>query len=187
MHPQAETYWGRVNPVGVRSCYDEGKRAAETLFFDYNRQHGVEIKVARIFNTYGPRMLPNDGRVVSNLIVQALRAEPITIYGTGSQTRSFCYADDLIDGLMALMESPVEFTGPVNLGNPHEMSILDTAKLIVELCNSPSKLIFKPLPSDDPQRRKPDIELAKTKLNWQPTTDIVEGLKSTIHYFEASL
>ena len=187
MHPQAETYWGRVNPVGVRSCYDEGKRAAETLFFDYNRQHGVEIKVARIFNTYGPRMLPNDGRVVSNLIVQALRAEPITIYGTGSQTRSFCYADDLIDGLMALMESPVEFTGPVNLGNPHEMSILDTAKLIVELCNSPSKLIFKPLPSDYPQRRKPDIELAKTKLNWQPTTDIVEGLKSTIHYFEASL
>jgi UDP-glucuronate decarboxylase len=187
MHPQAETYWGRVNPVGVRSCYDEGKRAAETLFFDYNRQHGVEIKVARIFNTYGPRMHPNDGRVVSNLIVQALRAEPITIYGTGSQTRSFCYANDLIDGLMALMESPVEFTGPVNLGNPHEMSILDTAKLIVELCNSPSKLIFKPLPGDDPQRRKPDIELAKTKLNWQPTTGIVEGLKSTIHYFETSL
>jgi UDP-glucuronate decarboxylase len=187
MHPQAETYWGRVNPVGVRSCYDEGKRAAETLFFDYTRQHGVEIKVARIFNTYGPRMHPNDGRVVSNLIVQALRAEPITIYGTGSQTRSFCYANDLIDGLMALMESPVEFTGPVNLGNPHEMSILDTAKLIVELCNSPSKLIFKPLPSDDPQRRKPDIELAKTKLNWQPTTGIVEGLKSTIHYFETSL
>jgi UDP-glucuronate decarboxylase len=187
MHPQAETYWGRVNPVGVRSCYDEGKRAAETLFFDYTRQHGVEIKVARIFNTYGPRMHPNDGRVVSNLIVQALRAEPITIYGTGSQTRSFCYANDLIDGLMALMESPVEFTGPVNLGNPHEMSILDTAKLIVELCNSPSKLIFKPLPGDDPQRRKPDIELAKTKLNWQPTTGIVEGLKSTIHYFETSL
>ena len=187
MHPQAETYWGRVNPVGIRSCYDEGKRAAETLFFDYARQHNLEIKVARIFNTYGPRMHPNDGRVVSNLIVQALKGEAITIYGTGGQTRSFCYADDLIDGLMALMESPVDFTGPVNLGNPHEMSILEIAQLIVELCNSRSELIFKPLPSDDPQRRKPDISLAKTKLAWQPSTGIVEGLKSTIRYFEANL
>ena len=187
MHPQAETYWGRVNPVGLRSCYDEGKRAAETLFFDYARQHSLDIKVARIFNTYGPRMHPDDGRVVSNLIVQALTGAPISIYGTGAQTRSFCYADDLIDGLMALMESPADCTGPINLGNPHEMSILEIAQLIVELCNSRSELIFKPLPSDDPQRRKPDIGLAKAKLDWQPTTGIVEGLQATIRYFEASL
>jgi UDP-glucuronate decarboxylase len=187
MHPQAETYWGRVNPVGVRSCYDEGKRAAETLFFDYARQHNLEIKVARIFNTYGPRMHPNDGRVVSNLIVQALTGAPISIYGTGAQTRSFCYVDDLIDGIMALMDSPADCTGPINLGNPHEMSILDIAKLIMQLCNSRSELVFKPLPSDDPQRRKPDISLAKAKLAWQPSTGIVEGIKSTIRYFEASL
>ena len=187
MHPQAETYWGRVNPVGVRSCYDEGKRAAETLFFDYARQHNLEIKVARIFNTYGPRMHPNDGRVVSNLIVQALTGAPISIYGTGAQTRSFCYVDDLIDGIMALMDSPADCTGPINLGNPHEMSILDIAKLIMQLCNSRSELVFKPLPSDDPQRRKPDISLANAKLAWQPSIGIVEGIKSTIRYFEASL
>jgi UDP-glucuronate decarboxylase len=187
LHPQPETYWGRVNPVGLRSCYDEGKRAAETLFFDYARQHDTQIKVARIFNTYGPRMHPNDGRVVSNLIVQALTGAPISIYGTGAQTRSFCYVDDLIDGLITLMESPAGFTGPVNLGNPHEMSILDIARLIIELCNSTSTLIFKPLPSDDPQRRKPDIDLAAAKLGWQPTTDIVKGLKATIEYFEARL
>lgn len=187
IHPQMESYWGRVNPVGLRSCYDEGKRAAETLCFDYSRQHRLEIKVARIFNTYGPRMHPNDGRVVSNFIMQALKAEPVTLYGTGSQTRSFCYVDDLVDGLMALMESPGDFTGPVNLGNPQELSILDVAKLIVDLCDSPSKLIFKPLPSDDPQRRKPDIELAKAMLGWQPTTELVDGLKSTIRYFEARL
>jgi UDP-glucuronate decarboxylase len=187
MHPQAETYWGRVNPVGVRSCYDEGKRAAETLFFDYARQHNLEIKVARIFNTYGPRMHPNDGRVVSNLIVQALTGAPISIYGTGAQTRSFCYVDDLIDGIMALMDSPADCTGPINLGNPHEMSILDIAKLIMQLCSSRSELVFKPLPSDDPQRRKPDISLANAKLAWQPSTGIVEGIKSTVRYFEASL
>jgi UDP-glucuronate decarboxylase len=187
LHPQPESYWGRVNPVGLRSCYDEGKRAAETLFFDYARQHDTQIKVARIFNTYGPRMHPNDGRVVSNLIVQALTGAPISIYGTGAQTRSFCYVDDLIDGLISLMESPADFTGPVNLGNPHEMSILDIARLIIELCNSTSTLIFKPLPSDDPQRRKPDIDLAAAKLGWQPTTDIVKGLKATIEYFEARL
>ena len=187
VHPQTESYWGRVNPVGLRSCYDEGKRAAETLFFDYARQHGVDIKVARIFNTYGPRMHPNDGRVVSNLIVQALTGAPISIYGNGGQTRSFCYVDDLIAGLMALMNSPADFTGPVNLGNPHEMTILQLAELVTGLCDSRSQLVYKPLPSDDPQMRKPDIVLAGSKLNWQPKTQITDGLKATIRYFEASL
>jgi UDP-glucuronate decarboxylase len=184
VHPQREDYWGRVNPVGLRSCYDEGKRCAETLFSDYHRQHNLRIKVARIFNTYGPRMHPNDGRVVSNFIVQALKGEPITIYGDGAQTRSFCYVDDLIDGLIRLMESPDEFTGPINLGNPSEFTILDLARKVVAAAGSRSELVFRPLPSDDPKQRQPDISLARTHLSWNPTTSLDQGLPKTIRYFE---
>jgi len=185
--PQKESYKGRVNPIGPRACYDEGKRCAETLFFDYYRQHNLKIKVARIFNTYGPRMSIDDGRVVSNFIVQALRNEDITVYGDGSQTRSFCYVDDLIDGLIKLMNSPDDFTGPVNLGNPEEYRIIDLANIIIELTGSKSKIVYKPLPPDDPKRRKPDITLAKTKLNWEPTTKLIDGLKKTIEYFKSVL
>ena len=187
VHPQTEAYWGNVNPIGARSCYDEGKRCAETLFFDYHRQHKLKIKVARIFNTYGPRMHPNDGRVVSNFIVQALKGEPITIYGDGQQTRSFCYVDDLIEGFIRLMESPVELTGPVNLGNPGEFSMRELAKKVIDLTGSKSELTFHSLPQDDPKQRRPDISLASAKLNWQPTVPLQEGLKSTIAYFEALL
>jgi len=183
VHPQQESYWGHVNPVGVRSCYDEGKRCAETLFFDYHRQHNLEIKVGRIFNTYCPRMHPNDGRVVSNFVVQALQCKPITIYGDGEQTRSFCYVDDLIDGFLKMMDSPAEFTGPVNLGNPGEFSISELANLVIKLTGSSSELVFKPLPSDDPMQRQPDISLAKEKLDWEPTVNLEEGLKKTIAYF----
>jgi UDP-glucuronate decarboxylase len=184
VHPQPESYWGNVNSIGHRSCYDEGKRCAETLFFDYYRQHNLKIKVARIFNTYGPRMLPDDGRVVSNFIVQALKGENITVYGDGSQTRSFCYVDEMIDGLIRLMNSPDDFTGPVNLGNPIEFSILHLAGKIIELTNSKSKIIFKELPSDDPKQRKPDITLARKALNWEPTMQLENGLKMTIDYFK---
>ena len=224
VHPQKETYLGSVNPIGPRACYDEGKRCAETLFFDYHRQHGIKIKVARIFNTYGPRMHPNDGRVVSNFVLQALRGEPITIYGEGSQTRSFCYVDDMVDGLIRLMESPDDFTplespaacsgdeprkrpkvlrgepprgkvedfltgftGPVNLGNPEEITILELAEKILNLTGSRSKILFKPLPPDDPERRQPDITLAKEKLGWAPKISLEEGLKRTIEYFSALL
>jgi UDP-glucuronate decarboxylase len=187
IHPQREDYWGHVNPIGLRSCYDEGKRCAETLFFDYHRQHGLRIKVARIFNTYGPRMHPNDGRVVSNFILQALRGEPITVFGDGSQTRSLCYVDDMIDGLIRLMDTPDDFTGPVNLGNPVEMSILEMAEKILELSGSSSEIIFKPLPDDDPRQRQPDISLAKKKLGWSPGVPLGEGLVKTIEYFEALL
>src|SRR5829696_7300159 len=183
VHPQPEDYWGHVNPVGSRSCYDEGKRCAETLFFDYRRQHGLPIKVARIFNTYGPRMHPNDGRVVSNFIVQALRGEPITVYGKGRQTRSFCYVSDLIDGLLKLMTSAEDFTGPVNIGNPHECTVLELAQLIVEMTGSKSEIVFAPLPNDDPTRRCPDITLAKAMLDWQPKVSLREGLERTIEYF----
>ena len=182
-HPQTERYWGRVNPIGPRSCYDEGKRCAETLFFDYYRQHNLRIKVARIFNTYGPRMLPNDGRVVSNFIVQALQGLDITVYGDGKQTRSFCYVDDLVEGLVRVMNSPDEFAGPVNLGNPVEISILELAHKIIELTGSSSKIVYEPLPCDDPVQRQPDISLAKEKLDWQPMTSLNEGLKKTIEYF----
>jgi len=184
-HPQKESYWGNVNPIGFRSCYDEGKRCAETLFFDYFRQYRVPIKVARIFNTYGPRMHPNDGRVVSNFIVQALKGEPITIYGEGKQTRSFCYVDDLIDAIIKFMRVDFSITGPINLGNPVEFSILDLAKEVLKLTGSRSQLIFKPLPSDDPKQRKPDITLAKTQLGWQPKVGLHEGLIATIRYFES--
>lgn len=184
-HPQPEAYWGNVNPIGRRSCYDEGKRCAETLFFDYHRQHKLKIKVARIFNTYGPRMHPNDGRVISNFIMQALKCEDITVFGDGSQTRSFCYVDDLIDGLIKLMNSPDEFTGPVNLGNPDEFTIREIAEKIIELTGSKSKIIFKPLPDDDPRQRQPDIELAKTKIKWQPRVSLDEGLVKAIKYFKA--
>lgn len=187
VHPQREDYWGNVNPIGKRSCYDEGKRCAETLFFDYHRQNKVRIKVARIFNTYGPRMHPNDGRVVSNMIIQALRGQDITVYGDGSQTRSFCYVDDMIDGLIALMESPDEFTGPVNLGNPQEISILELAQTIVRLTHTNSKITFMPLPSDDPRRRMPDITLAKEVLHWEPKVGLEEGLRQTISYFRGLL
>lgn len=187
VHPQPETYWGNVNPIGPRACYDEGKRCAETLFFDYCRQHGLKIKVARIFNTYGPRMHPNDGRVVSNFIVQALKGEDITIYGDGSQTRSFCYVDDLINGLIKLMNTSDNFTGPVNLGNPIEFSILELAKKVIESTGSKSKIIFKPLPIDDPKQRKPNITLAKEKLNWEPKIKLEDGLKNTIEYFKKYL
>jgi len=187
VHPQIESYWGNVNPIGPRSCYDEGKRCAETLFFDYHRQHRLEIKVARIFNTYGPRMHPNDGRVVSNFVVQALRGEPITIYGDGSQTRSFCYVDDLIEGFVRLMESPSEITGPVNLGNPGEFSIRELAELAIEMTGSKSKLTFMPLPQDDPRQRRPDIALAERKLGWQPKVPLREGLGHTIAYFDRLL
>jgi UDP-glucuronate decarboxylase len=187
VHPQTEGYWGNVNPNGLRACYDEGKRCAETLFFDYHRQHSLRIKVARIFNTYGPKMHPNDGRVVSNFIVQALKGEDITIYGEGTQTRSFCYVDEMVDAFIKLMDSPDEFTGPVNLGNPNETSILELAKKVIELTGSSSKLVFKSLPPDDPVQRQPDITLAKEKLGWQPTTQLDEGLKNTIVYFRELL
>jgi len=184
MHPQREEYWGRVNPIGFRSCYDEGKRCAETLFFDYRRQHKLKIKVARIFNTYGPNMHPNDGRVVSNFIVQALTNRPITLYGDGTQTRSFCYVDDLIEGFLRLMDSRDDFTGPVNLGNPSEFTIRELAEKVIELTGSRSQLVFEPLPSDDPTQRCPDISLAKTELGWEPTVPLAEGLGKTIAYFE---
>jgi len=184
IHPQTEDYWGSVNPIGIRSCYDEGKRAAETLFFDYHRQHGLDIKVARIFNTFGPRMHVNDGRVVSNFIIQALSGDPITIYGDGQQTRSFCYVSDLVSGLIKLMESPDGVTGPINLGNPVEITIEDLAKTVIEMTGSRSELINKPLPSDDPRQRQPDITRAKETLGWQPEMDWKEGLKETIEYFD---
>jgi len=187
IHPQPESYWGRVNPVGTRSCYDEGKRCAETLFFDYHRQHGVEIKVARIFNTYGPNMHPNDGRVMSNFILQALQDRPITIYGDGSQTRSFCFVDDMVNGLLRLMHSPGKFTGPVNLGNPVETGILALAEMILEITGSKSEIQFRPLPSDDPKRRRPDISLAREKLDWEPAVSLDEGLRQTIEYFRDML
>ena len=186
-HPQTEAYLGHVNPIGPRACYDEGKRCAETLFFDYHRQHKLRIKVARIFNTYGPRMHPNDGRVVSNFIVQSLMSEPITIYGAGSQTRSFCYVDDMVNALVGLMNTSDDFTGPMNLGNPAEFTILELAELIVDLTNSNSKIIFKPLPQDDPVRRCPDISLAKEKLGWVPKIKLQEGLIKTIEYFDGLL
>jgi UDP-glucuronate decarboxylase len=187
VHPQREDYWGHVNPTGVRACYDEGKRCAETLFFDYHRQHKLEIKVARIFNTYGPRMHPNDGRVVSNFIVQALKNEDITLYGDGTQTRSFCYVDDLIDALIRLMDGAAEFTGPVNLGNPVEVTIRALAERILALTGARSKLVFRPLPQDDPRQRKPEISLARKELNWQPHTSLDDGLKETIKYFRTLL
>lgn len=183
IHPQVESYWGNVNPIGIRSCYDEGKRCAETLMMDYHRQNNVDIRIARIFNTYGPRMAVNDGRVVSNFIVQALRNEPITVYGDGSQTRAFCYVSDLVEALIRLMNNEEKFIGPVNLGNPHEFTILDFAQLIIKLTNSNSEIIYKELPKDDPIQREPDISLAKEKLGWQPTVNIEDGLKSTIEYF----
>ena len=185
VHPQTEAYWGNGNPIGARSCYDEGKRCAETLFFDYHRQHGIEIKVMRIFNTYGPRMHPNDGRVVSNFIMQALRGEPITIYGDGGQTRSFCYVDDLLDGMVALMESPAEITGPVNIGNPGEFSIKELAELVIAKTGAQSELTFKPLPQDDPMQRRPDISYAKEALDWEPGIPLEDGLDRTIAYFAA--
>ena len=187
IHPQTEDYWGRVNPIGIRSCYDEGKRCAETLFFDYWRQHKVGIKVVRIFNTYGPRMHPNDGRVVSNFIVQALKNDPITLYGDGQQTRSFCYVDDLIEGLLAMMDTAADFIGPVNLGNPGEFSMLELAEQVLKLTLSRSKLIFLPLPSDDPKRRQPNIALAQERLGWTPKVGLEDGLKETIAYFKSSL
>jgi UDP-glucuronate decarboxylase len=187
VHPQPEDYWGHVNPIGPRSCYDEGKRCAETLFFDYRRQHNLDIKVMRIFNTYGPRMHPNDGRVVSNFIVQALKGEDITIYGDGSQTRSFCYVDDLIEGFLRMMDTEAGFTGPVNLGNPNEFSMLELAEKILQLVGGKSKLVFHPLPTDDPKQRQPDIALAKEKLNWEPVVQLEDGLKETIAYFKGLL
>ena len=187
VHPQREDYWGNVNPIGPRSCYDEGKRCAETLFFDYRRQYGMPIKVARIFNTYGPRMHPNDGRVVSNFIVQALCGEPITLYGDGSQTRSFCYVDDLVSGLLRLMATPPEFTGPVNLGNPAEFSMVELAETVRRLTGSNSPLVIKPLPQDDPRQRCPDVTLAREVLGWQATTALEDGLKPTIAYFDKLL
>ena len=187
VHPQTESYWGNVNPIGPRSCYDEGKRCAETLFFDYQRQHGLCIKVARIFNTYGPRMHPNDGRVVSTFIVQALKGEPITIYGEGQQTRSFCYMDDMIDGFLRLMNTEAGFTGPVNLGNSDEFTIRELAEEVIELTGSSSKLVFHPLPADDPMQRQPDITLAQQKLGWEPKVQLKEGLRHTIAYFDELL
>lgn len=187
VHPQPESYWGKVNPIGIRSCYDEGKRCAETLFFDYYRQHNLPIKVARIFNTYGPRMHPNDGRVVSNFVVQALKGEDITIYGEGQQTRSFCYVDDLIEGFVRLMNSPEELTGPVNLGNPGEFTIKELAERVIELTGSSSKLIFQPLPQDDPKQRQPDIQLARSELGWEPNIKLDDGLRKTITYFDELL
>ena len=183
VHPQKENYWGNVNPIGIRSCYDEGKRAAETLFFDYWRQHKLEIKVMRIFNTYGPNMHPNDGRVVSNFIAQALKDIDITIYGDGQQTRSFCYVDDLLEGMVRFMKTSSDITGPINIGNPNEFTILELAKKVIELTNSKSKITFKPLPKDDPLQRKPDITLAKDQLNWIPKVQLEEGLLKTIEYF----
>lgn len=187
VHPQHEDYWGRVNPIGIRSCYDEGKRCAETLAFDYHRQHRLEIKVVRIFNTYGPRMHPNDGRVVSNFIVQALKGEDITIYGDGQQTRSFCYVDDLIDGLVRMMGSPIDFVGPVNMGNPYESTVLDLAEMVLRLTGSRSKLVFGQLPADDPKQRCPDITLAGEKLGWKPKVGLADGLIPTIRYFRSIL
>jgi UDP-glucuronate decarboxylase len=187
VHPQTEDYWGNVNPIGTRSCYDEGKRCAETLFFDYHRQHGLEIKVARIFNTYGPRMHPSDGRVVSNFITQALAGEDITIYGDGTQTRSFCYVDDLIAGFLKLMESEAGFVGPVNLGNPGEFTMLELAENVLRITSSKSRIVHRPLPSDDPRQRQPDITLARTKLGWEPKVALAEGLKNTVAYFSARL
>ncbi|MDA2921322.1 SDR family oxidoreductase [Desulfobacterota bacterium AH_259_B03_O07] len=184
VHPQPETYWGNVNTIGLRACYDEGKRCAETLFFDYHRQHKIDIKVARIFNTYGPRMHPNDGRVVSNFILQALRSMDINVYGDGSQTRSFCFVDDMVDGIIRMMNTPNGFTGPVNLGNPSEISILDLAEMIIDLTGSGSKIVFKPLPMDDPERRRPDLTLSMDKLDWNPTVDLRAGLSKTMEYFE---
>ncbi len=187
VHPQVEGYWGNVNPIGPRACYDEGKRCAETLFMDYHRQHGVEIKIIRIFNTYGPRMHPNDGRVVSNFVLQALRGEDITIFGEGQQTRSFCYCTDLIDGMVRLMDTPTAVTGPINVGNPAEFTIRQLAEMVIELTGSRSKLVFRPLPQDDPRRRRPDITQARQVLGWEPTTPLRDGLKHTIAYFEALL
>lgn len=184
VHPQQESYWGRVNPIGIRSCYDEGKRCAETLFFDYHRQHDLDIKVVRIFNTYGPGMHPNDGRVVSNFIVQALTGQPITIYGDGSQTRSFCYRDDLVDAMMRMMQTQKGFTGPVNIGNPNEFTMLELASVVLELTHSKSELKFHPLPADDPKQRQPDISLARERLSWEPTTQLRNGLVKTIAYFD---
>ncbi len=187
IHPQTEDYWGNVNPIGPRSCYDEGKRCAETLFFDYHRQHGLNIRVARIFNTYGPRMHPNDGRVVSNFIMQALRGEPITLYGDGSQTRSFCFVDDLIDGLIKLMNAPGKMTGPVNLGNTAEYTIGNLAETIIALTGSKSEIVYRPLPEDDPRQRQPDISLAKSTLGWEPIVPLEEGLRKTVDYFKRFL
>jgi UDP-glucuronate decarboxylase len=187
VHPQPEAYWGRVNPIGIRSCYDEGKRCAETLFFDYFRQHRLDIKVVRIFNTYGPRMHPHDGRVVSNFIVQALQGEDITIYGDGQQTRSFCYVDDLIDAMLAMMDTPAGFTGPVNVGNPGEFTMLELAETILRLVGGRSKLAFQPLPADDPKQRQPDIALARSELGWEPKVALDDGLKETIAYFRSTL
>jgi UDP-glucuronate decarboxylase len=187
VHPQHEDYWGNVNPIGPRSCYDEGKRCAETLFFDYKRQHSLEIKVVRIFNTYGPRMSPSDGRVVSNFIMQALKGDDITIFGDGTQTRAFCYVDDMVDGLMRMMRSPRGFAGPVNLGNPHELTMLEFAEKIIELTGSQSRLVYKPLPEDDPQQRCPDIGRARDNLDWQPRTSLEDGLAETIRYFRERL
>lgn len=184
IHPQPESYWGRVNPIGPRSCYDEGKRCAETLFFDYHRQHNLDIKVVRIFNTYGPRMHPKDGRVVSNFIVQALKGEDITIYGSGQQTRSFCYVDDMVEGFVRMMATERGFTGPVNLGNPGEFTMLELAEKVLTLVGSKSKLVFMPLPEDDPRQRQPDITLAKTKLDWTPKVNLEDGLKETVSYFK---
>lgn len=184
VHPQPESYWGHTNPIGMRSCYDEGKRCAETLFFDYHRQHGLEIKVARIFNTYGPNMHPGDGRVVSNFIMQALKDEPITIYGDGSQTRSFCYVDDLLEGIIRFMDGPAQFTGPLNIGNPEEFTIRQLAELVIDMTHSSSRLIFQDLPSDDPRQRRPDISQARERLGWEPTIKLAEGLRKTIPYFE---
>jgi UDP-glucuronate decarboxylase len=186
-HPQKEAYWGNVNPIGPRACYDEGKRCAETLFFDYHRQHGIKIKVLRIFNTYGPRMHPNDGRVVSNFIIQALRGEDITVYGDGSHTRSFCYVDDTVEAIIRMMGSPDGFTGPVNAGNPDEVTILELARKVIEITGSPSRVVFSDLPEDDPRRRKPDITLARSALGWKPETDIDAGLVRTIDYFRSRL
>ena len=183
VHPQSESYWGNVNPIGIRSCYDEGKRAAETLFFDYHRQHGLPIKIARIFNTYGPRMQPDDGRVVSNFIVQALKGEPLTVFGDGSQTRSFCYIDDMVDGLISLMNSPREVTGPVNLGNPGEFTMIELAKQVIALTDSDCDLQHLPLPADDPVRRRPDISRAREVLGWEPAVPLSEGLARTVDYF----
>jgi UDP-glucuronate decarboxylase len=187
VHPQSESYWGNVNPVGIRSCYDEGKRCAETLFFDYHRQHDLSIKVARVFNTYGPKMLPDDGRVVSNFVVQALRGEPLTVFGDGSQTRSFCYVDDMVAGLIALMNSPAEVTGPVNLGNPGEFTMLELAKQVMDLTGGSCPIEHRPLPADDPARRRPDISRAKELLGWEPTIQLREGLARTVSYFRQAL
>ena len=187
VHPQTEDYWGNVNPIGIRSCYDEGKRCAETLFFDYRRQHGLSIKVARIFNTYGPRMHPNDGRVVSSFIVQALRGQDITIFGSGEQTRSFCYVSDLLDGFVRLMDTPDEVTGPINIGNPVEFTMLELATLVIELTGSRSKIVHLPLPADDPRQRRPDISQARGTLGWEPRIQLREGLEKTIAYFDSQL